>query len=114
MSEPDWTKLRNYKREVLSRGTILRMRGEYPYENVVDFMVFDPCEPRRGLGLLVVTGYKAGLMVCTFPADTGTEKYPCCLSKQWWIDNWDKWGLECDIDTIYVADNYLAPVYPDL
>lgn len=39
----------------------MRAKGSYPYEEVVDFMVFETLEADRRFGPMVTTGYKAGL-----------------------------------------------------
>lgn len=51
----------------LVRGTILRCKGNYPYEDYVDFMVI---EQQERYSLLVISGYKAGLTFVQLPLES--------------------------------------------
>ncbi|WP_220464717.1 Imm45 family immunity protein [Komagataeibacter europaeus] len=61
-------KITEYNKDVF-RGGIIRLVGRYPYEERVDFMVFDTMNKDRPYGLIVTTGYKSGLIVCKFPIE---------------------------------------------
>jgi Immunity protein 45 len=75
-------------REPIGRGSRLRLQGEYPYESIVEFLVFDG--QGEGLGLIVDTGYKAGLIAVVFPKES-LHPRTGMLSAQWLIDNCGKW-----------------------
>jgi hypothetical protein len=46
------TALLECSNEVFSRGTVFRVRGSYPYEEVVDFMVFETLDEDCRFGLM--------------------------------------------------------------
>lgn len=76
----------------LGPGDILRLSENYdlrPGSGPVDLLVFDPRDDDTGLGLIVASGYKAGLILHLFPkasrhADGG-------LSVDWLIASWRDW-----------------------
>lgn len=83
-------KLIDLKEEKIGRGAIFRLIGEWPYEDIVDFMLFDIAGEESALGLIVVTGYKSGLQCVHLPNEClfeGTKM----LSTNWIIKNWKKW-----------------------
>lgn len=95
-------KLVEYKYH-LSRGTILRCKGQWPYETVVDFMVAEVIGEYR-YQLWVVSGYKAGLTNVIFPPEATYET--CAVNTNWLIDNWYKWGYkECPLEEVWVVEN---------
>lgn len=53
-------------------------------------MVFDPREDDCGLGVMTVTGYKAGLILSVCPSASKPDGYRG-LSADWLIANWDDW-----------------------
>ena len=71
----------------LPPGTILRFPAAWPYEDVVDFMVV--AFP-SGCGLVVTTGYKAGLIVVILPAEAMPQGC-IALSAAWLARNWTTW-----------------------
>lgn len=78
--------------ESLWRGDILRLVHNYdlgPGSPPVDLMVYDPRDD-AGLGVMVVSGYKAGLTLSIFPAESrasGTRS----LETSWLLQNWNDW-----------------------
>jgi Immunity protein 45 len=91
------------KFSTLRRGTLLKFRAAYPFEEKIVLMI---CENRENLempvNLIVITGHKAGIN----PLQNLPSK---CLSKEgglsvdWLISNWGKWIYpECDIDDVMV------------
>ncbi|MBN9071071.1 MAG: hypothetical protein J0H34_05585 [Rhizobiales bacterium] len=78
--------------ESLVRGDILRLADNYDLgrgSGPVDLMVYDP-HGEDGLGLMVVSGYKAGLTFCIFPIESsnpGTRS----LDAGWLLRNWEHW-----------------------
>ncbi|MGS1010518.1 Imm45 family immunity protein [Achromobacter anxifer] len=92
----------------IQRGNIFRVRGKYPYEEWVDFMVYEVPADDRGYGLIVTSGYKAGSVVVHLPKESYSES--CGLNKNWVIVNWNKWIYpECDIMDVYLMDGYVVP-----
>ncbi|MCE5981681.1 MULTISPECIES: Imm45 family immunity protein [unclassified Pseudomonas] len=99
------TKLLECSSEVFSCGTVFRARGSYPYEEVVDFMVFNTLDEDRCFGLMVTTGYKAGLPLVWLPGESNAG---CLgLSREWVLANWGKWIYpDCEISQVLVIDGY--------
>lgn len=54
-------RLIDYKKTVISRGAIFRLPAVWPYEEWVNFMLFETQDDDRPYGLIVSSGYKAGL-----------------------------------------------------
>ncbi|MFV3318795.1 Imm45 family immunity protein [Pseudomonas sp. NY15374] len=96
---------RECSNEVFSRGPVFRAKGSYPYEEVVDFMVFETLEEDRRFGLMVTTGYKAGLPLIILPGESNAG---CLgLSREWVVANWGRWIYpDCDISKVLVIDGY--------
>ncbi|OED47515.1 hypothetical protein ACH42_02875 [Endozoicomonas sp. (ex Bugula neritina AB1)] len=93
------------------RGTVFRLPGKFPYEDLVDFMVFEPSDPDRGQGLIVSSGYKAGLILVLLPKESSIKegKYYLAIEKNWLITNWAHWVYpECDVSEVYVSEGYNA------
>ncbi|CAG75021.1 hypothetical protein ECA2119 [Pectobacterium atrosepticum SCRI1043] len=101
-------KLVNYPSKALVHGTVLRLPGQWPYEELVDFMVFDMPGGDRSNGLMVSSGHKAGLILVLLPQDSELKEVRG-LSTQWVIDNWEKWIYpECNINDVHVIGSYIA------
>ena len=104
-----WARLIEDDREVLHRGVVLRLRGQWPYEDFVDFMVFDPLEEKHGMGLIVSSGHKAGLISLLLPIESETDG-DRGIDRKWLVDNWAKWVYpECDVSDVFVTEHYRAP-----
>ena len=65
-------KLIDYTETSIPRGTIFKCKGIYPYEEVVYFLL---CELGDSYGLMVISGYKAGLTYVLFPKESIPEGY---------------------------------------
>jgi len=99
-------KLLSYPGEIICRGQVFRVPGKYPYEEVVDFMLFELIDGVGGYGLMVTSGYKTGLTLIKLPQDCVVSGG---ISKSWVIDNWAKWIYpDCDVSEVYVLDEYKA------
>lgn len=85
--------LSSLDRDALWTGDILRLAENYdlgPGSSPVDLMVFDPNDSDCGLGLVVVSGYKAGLVYALLPQASlkdGTRT----IDVSWLKSHWDKW-----------------------
>lgn len=76
----------------LDPGDILRLSDNYdlgPGSGPVDLMVFHPRDDESGLGLIVASGYKAGLVLHVFP--TASNQPDGGLSVDWLLANWHDW-----------------------
>ncbi len=106
----NWTKLIDCELETLARGAVMRFPAQLPYEAIVDFLVFDPQSSERGLGLMVCSGYKAGLINVILPPESAGEKGSGVLLTSWVIENWQHWIYpECDVAEVYILNNYPVP-----
>lgn len=100
-------KLQDLDDDSLWPGAVFRVRGEWPYEEVVDFMLFRNTVEANPFGLIVTSGFKAGSILVLLPGD-------CCageggISRDWIVDNWSRWVYpQCDVADVYVADGYDA------
>lgn len=91
----------------LSHGNIFRVPGKYPYETWVDFMVFDTQIEHSPYGLIVVSGYKAGLILVRFPVESLSPAGG--LDREWVVSNWGYWVYpECDVSNVYLIERYDA------
>ncbi|PKV10521.1 hypothetical protein CVO74_22905 [Xanthomonas prunicola] len=96
-------KLLDYQGDTIYRGGFIRVNGSYPYENFVEFMFYETGEDDRIYGLIVASGYKAGLKLVNLPKESLTTNGG--ISKDWVISNWDRWIYpECDINDVYFLE----------
>ena len=79
--------------ESLWRGDVIRLVHNYDLGSgspPVDLLVYDPRDDHCGLGLMVMSGYKAGLTLSVFPV-ASTLPGKRSLEVSWLLENWDKW-----------------------
>lgn len=79
--------------ESLWRGDVIRLAHNYDLGSgspPVDLIVYDPHCDDAGLGLLVVSGYKAGLTLSVFPVQSSLPGQRS-LEVSWLIEYWDSW-----------------------
>ena len=81
------------KEGALQIGDILRLPENYdlgPGSLPVDLLVFDPNDEDCGLGLVTLSGYKAGLVYALLPMESmpGGARM---IDAVWLRDNWDRW-----------------------
>ncbi|WP_313385925.1 Imm45 family immunity protein [Pantoea sp.] len=101
-------KLIHYKEKFISRGSVFRLPAIWPYEKWVDFMVFETQDDERPYGLIVSSGYKAGLFLIKLPIESISDE-GLGLSTQWLINNWEEWIYpECDVENVHILDEYVA------
>ncbi|MFK3781563.1 Imm45 family immunity protein [Agrobacterium sp. NPDC089420] len=74
----------------IGRGAVFRVKAEYPYEAVVDFMLVETTDAERPLGIMVATGYSAGHIFVHLPYEA-LMKGTRMLSTVWLKQNWEKW-----------------------
>ena len=85
--------LTDLRGDSLWRGDIIRLVHNYdlgPGSEPVDLMVYDPRDDEAGLGLIVLSGYKAGLTLCILPRES-MSKETRSLETGWLLDHWDEW-----------------------
>ncbi|MFF7707585.1 Imm45 family immunity protein [Pseudomonas sp. NPDC007930] len=100
-------RLQEFPEDVIPRGSLLRVQGAYPYEKSVDFMLFDSNDQESPTGLMVTTGYKAGLTLVLLPKEAAP--FPGALSKAWLVKNWDFWVYpECQLSNVLLIFGYDA------
>jgi hypothetical protein len=88
-------------KEDLVRGSIVRCKGKYPYEDYVDFMVI---EQQGEYALLIISGYKAGLTFVVLPPESvPASNAGYAIDIEWLKANWNKWGyIDCAVDEVYI------------
>jgi hypothetical protein len=80
-------------RAELWRGDILRLPENYdlgPGSGPVDLLVYDPGDLGYGLGLMVVSGYKAGLTWMVLPEES-RRGHAISIDMEWLKRNWETW-----------------------
>jgi len=108
-----WIKLSQFKSDALHHGAILRFRASYPYENVVDLMVFEPIPFEGSMGLIVTTGFKAGLIANILPIESAFSSGRS-VSRDWLLKSWSHWILPgSDSGEVFVLENYMPPQLPE-
>jgi len=87
------------------RGNILSLPAKYPYEDFVDFMVFETKDRDRPYGLIVTSGYKAGLVLVHLPAESSALGRG--VDRIWLVSNWNTWIYpDSDVSSVYLIDGY--------
>jgi len=79
-------------------GDILRLSDNYdtgPGSGPVDLLVTHLREEDSGYSLVVASGYKAGLILHTFPLNS-MHRSGGGLSVRWLIDHWNDWFVYTD------------------
>ncbi|KQR36114.1 Imm45 family immunity protein [Agrobacterium cavarae] len=91
----------------LFRGNVLRLPAKHPYEERVDFMLFETGFDERRYGLMVSSGYKAGIPLVYLPAES--ESKDSGVSRDWIISNWKAWIYpDCDVSQVEFIEAYGA------
>ncbi len=98
-----WSQLKHMGNRRIRRGALIRVPARHPYEAIVDFMVFDPQDDERGMGLIVDSGYKAGLILVILPKESQSSSLRS-ISSKWLKENWTTWGYDdCRAEDVYVC-----------
>lgn len=79
--------------DALFTGDVVRLPENYdlgPGSPPVDLMVFEPHDEECGLGLVVLSGYKAGLIYALLPQESlkGGSRAICF---EWLKGHWSRW-----------------------
>ncbi|MBV8622571.1 MAG: hypothetical protein JO174_03700 [Herbaspirillum sp.] len=100
-----WENLIKKETDEVAAGSVFRVKAEWPYEEIVDFMlVYLPSENSTHT-LVVCTGMKAGRVLVRLPleADCGGR----AISKDWLVRKWGEWIYpECLVEDVQVARHY--------
>ncbi len=82
--------LKGYPKDAIYRGAILRFPAKPPYEKFVEFLVYEHGDEAFGLGLMVASGYKAGLPARLLPKESlSADKMG--IDVGWLAANWSTW-----------------------
>lgn len=107
-----WQKLIKFQEPTIRLGSIFRLPAQYPYESVVEFMVFEPNDSNYGLGLMVRSGYKAGLTLVILPIESQPTNQRG-LSTQWLLHNWHIWVYpDCAVKQVWLNEQPRMPKLP--
>jgi hypothetical protein len=100
-------KLIDIEESQIWRGAIFRVRGSYPYEETVDFMVVETTDEERPLGIMVATGYSAGHTFVHLPPEALVLR-TASISVAWLKVNWSKWVYpDCPVEDVLFMERYV-------
>lgn len=101
-------RLIDYQKIFIARGTVFRLPATWPYEEWVDFMLFETQDDEKPYGLIVSSGFKAGLFLVKLPIESMSDEGPG-LNTHWVINNWSKWIYpECNVEDVHILEEYVA------
>ena len=106
----EWNRLISLKdNQPVKLGSVFRFPAKYPYEDIVDFMVFKRYERKSSIGFMVSSGYNSGL-ISIILSEGDYDKLSDTISIKWLKENWSKWVYdECDIKDVYISSGYPIP-----
>lgn len=103
----EWDNLLEFDEENLWRGTVFRFPATYPFESVVDFMLFVDPYSDSSFSLVCVTGTSAGHHEASLPEEALAKGEVSAISKKWLIENWTKSVYsETQVSEVRVASSY--------
>ncbi len=107
-------RLTELKEKKIARGAVFRVKAEYPYEEVVDFMLVETTDAERPLGVMVATGYSAGHTFVHLPGEA-LMKGTRMLSVEWLKQNWEKWVYSpCPPQEVLFLERYPEPTFDQM
>lgn len=93
-------------------GTVFPCPAQWPYEEIVDLMLFsDGASAVPELRVVVTSGYKCGLVniMAGFPREAYVEGH-LAISANLLKRHWKAWVYEdCDVEDVFVLQNYPVP-----
>lgn len=96
-------KLVSLEDKFISVGSYIKFTGIRPYEEETFFLVYQPNDSKRGLGLIVATGYKSGLILVVLPIESDFNGGGA-IDRDWLISNWSKWVYpDCKVEDVYIC-----------
>ncbi len=86
----NWLKLADNKEVILRRGSLVRFRSSFPFEDVVIMMICESPGSSLKKGLMTISGFKAGInCYSVFPDAAYTPEGSLITEKIY--DNWQNW-----------------------
>lgn len=87
-----WCLLAEYAKELVWQGSIirvdLRQKTEFNYcDRAFDLMFFNTGHFDGAIGLIIISGYKAGKIAFVFPAEAQDTVHHYAIRKDWLIDH---------------------------
>ncbi len=108
-----WTKLVDWTGGAIWRGAVLRFPAHSPYESIVDLLVFDPTDHGRSLGLMVDSGYKAGLTLVLLPKESAGAYDGHRICPDWLVSNWSTWVYpKTPVEQVFISPGRPIPRLP--
>ena len=105
----EWLPLLDCKEKQFPRSIVFRFPAEYPFEDIVDFMLIEDFDAPIKLKLICSTGYHAGQTELIFPEEAAHPSGG--LSVEWVVSNWKKWIYpNCDIQDVVYIEQYPSGV----
>lgn len=103
----EWQYLKTMRNsDAISHGAVFRVKGKWPYESLVDFMLIDMPDENTKHALIVSTGKKAGLILVRLPVEAESSEGNA-LSKEWILQNWARWIYpECLVEEVLFLPRY--------
>lgn len=100
--------MKNLKQEdpetIVSRGVVFECPGNYPHENRLRLMLFEPVGMEEKFGLMVIGGRKSGLTLVVLPDEALSS--PCSIKCGWFQENWNKWIYpDTDLQDVMFTDD---------
>lgn len=80
----------DYPEKTIFRGAVFRFPAMFPYEDVVEFLVCEQNDENSGFGLMVISGYKSGLVANVLPRESLSAD-GMGIDVEWLKKNWCKW-----------------------
>jgi hypothetical protein len=94
----------------LERGAVLRCFGGCPGDEIVDLMIVEfSLGGKREYALMVVSGYKAGIIFVVLPEESYcVDGGGAAINVDWLRQNWSKWGyVESPLEQVQVFRGFL-------
>ena len=91
-----WESLLSVEDATVFRGALFRFPAKWPFEDVVDFMLFDTPSSDSGYGFLAASGYHGGRIEVLLPEEArykteNPEGSDHAIDTKWLQRNWRKW-----------------------
>ena len=94
-----WKKLLDISNDDISRGSLIKFNGEYPFEQQVVMMFCAMPSDLGKFGLITITGSKSGINpYFVFPNEIVDKN----KIKDWLVDNWHSFSLNNNIESVLV------------
>jgi hypothetical protein len=100
-------KLVDTNKDSLRRGALIKFPASHPFEGMVVMMVWQEFFKALPMGLITITGYKAGINpYVTFPVEVCERAdMPPCVPCKWLRENWNHWVWPTgDVNEVYIRD----------